>query len=162
MIQRTLALIKADGLQRSLVGEILSRFEKVGLKIIGMKMLQADKDLAKKHYCDIKGKHGERVFDDLTNYLTEAPVIALCFEGIDAVNVVRKMVGSTYPNEALPGTIRGDYAHISKHYANSNKVKVGNLVHSSATLEEAKSEIELWFSNEELHEYKITSEIHLR
>ncbi|MAG50735.1 nucleoside-diphosphate kinase [archaeon] len=162
MIQRTLALIKTDGLQRSLVGEILSRFEKVGLKIIGMKMIQANKDLATKHYCDIKEKHGERVFESLINYLTGSPVIAICFEGVDSINVVRKMVGSTYPNEALPGTIRGDFAHISKHYANGNKVKVSNLVHASASLEEAKSEVDLWFSNEELHEYKITSEVHLR
>jgi len=162
MIQRTLALIKSDGIQRSLAGEILSRFEKVGLKIIGMKMIQADKDLAEKHYCDIREKHGESIFDDVTNYLIEGPVIAICFEGIDAVNVVRKMVGNTYPSEALPGTIRGDYAHISKHYANTNKVKVSNLVHASASLEEAKNEINLWFSNKELHDYKITSEIHLR
>ena len=162
MIERTLVLFKADAVQRGVVGEILSRFEKVGLKLIGMKMVWVDKDFAAKHYFDVKERYGERIFLNLADYLTEGPVVAIALEGVQAVSQVRKMAGSTYPNEALPGTIRGDYSHISKAHANKNEVKVGNLVHSSANAEEASQELRLWFSIEELHEYETGHEKHLR
>ncbi len=162
MIERTLVLVKPDGVKRSLAGEIISRFEKVGLKIIGMKMAWIDKEFAKKHYGeDIAKKHGVEVRERLLNYISEGPVIAMVLEGVDAVNVVRKIVGSTYPNEAPAGTIRGDYAHISKVYANTKEIHVKNLIHASGTKEEAKVEVNLWFKNNELHSYKGVHDEHL-
>ncbi len=161
MIERTLVLFKSDAVQRGLVGEILSRFEKVGLKILAMKMIWVDKDFAGKHYFDVAERHGERVLNNLVGYLTEGPVIAIVLEGVQAVSQVRKMVGSTYPDESVPGTIRGDYAHISKAHANKHDVKVGNLLHASSKLEEAEMEIKLWFSIEDLHEYKSVHDQHV-
>ena len=162
MIERTLAVIKPDGVKRSLAGEIISRFEKIGLKIIGMKMTWIDKEFAKKHYGeDIAKKHGVDVRERLLSYISEGPVIAMVLEGVDAVNVVRKLVGPTYPNEAPAGTIRGDYAHISKVYANTKEIHVKNLIHASGTKEEAKIEVSLWFKNNELHSYKGVHDEHL-
>lgn len=161
MIQRTLILIKPDGVQRGLVGEILKRIEQTGLKIISMKMIWADKDFAKKHYFDVGTRHGEKVLKSLVDYLTEGPVLAVCFEGVDAIAVVRKIAGSTYPNEALPGTIRGDFSHISKSYANANNRKVGNLIHASANQSDAERELKQWFSIDEMHSYKRSGEDHL-
>jgi len=152
-IERTLVAIKPDGLKRGLVGEIIKRIERTGLKIVSMKMVWIEKDFAEKHYFDIKERYDKRILDNLVNYITEGPVIAICFEGIDAISLVRKIVGSTYPNESQPGTIRGDFCHISKEHANKNKRRVGNLIHASANKKEAKQEIELWFSVDELHEY---------
>jgi len=161
MISRTLVLIKPDGVERGLVGTLISRFEKVGLKIVGMKMIWVDEDFSKEHYFDIAERHGERVLKNLTGYLTSGPVIATVLEGVSAVEVVRKITGSTYPNEALPGTIRGDFTHISKDYANKNNKFVGNLIHASANLKEAKQEIKLWFSIEELHNYNTVHDKHV-
>ncbi|MDD5193948.1 MAG: nucleoside-diphosphate kinase, partial [Candidatus Nanoarchaeia archaeon] len=101
-IQRSLVLIKPDGVQRGLSGEIIKRIEQTGLKIIAMKMFWANEDFAKTHYFDVGERHGERILKSLVNYLTEGPVIAICFEGVDAIAVIRKLAGSTYPNEALP------------------------------------------------------------
>jgi len=161
MIQRTLIALKPDAVQRGLSGEIIKRIERTGLKIIGMKMIWVDEDFAKEHYFDIKERHGEKVLKQLVGYIIEGPVIAICFQGVDAVNVVRKIVGSTYPNEAFPGTIRGDFCHISKNYANKNSKKVGNLIHASANKKEAEKEIKLWFSIEDLHDYKRVDEMHV-
>ena len=165
--ERTLALIKPDGVQRGLSGEIIKRFENAGLKIIGMKMFWADENFAKKHYRedlkikykDVLEKYGKDVRAELITYLREGPVIALCLEGVEAIKVVRKIVGSTYPEESLPGTIRGDFAHISKVYANSNNIMVRNLVHASENKEEAEIEISLWFKPEELHSYKTVHDL---
>lgn len=154
MIERTLVVIKPDGVKRGLVGEIIRRIERTGLKILGMKMIWADKNFAKKHYFDVEERHGKTVFESLVGYLTEGPVIAICFEGISAISLVRKIVGATYPNEANPGTIRGDFCHMSKEYANKNKKRVGNLIHASANAKEAKTEIALWFSVDGIHTYK--------
>jgi nucleoside-diphosphate kinase len=161
MIERTLVLVKPDGVQRGLIGEIITRFEKVGLKIVAMKMQWIDKEFAEKHYFDVAERHGPRVLENLTVYLTAGPVIAMVLEGISAVDVVRKLVGSTYPNEALPGTIRGDYAHISKDYANKENKRVSNLIHASGKKEEAEYEIKLWFKPEETHTYKTVHELHV-
>jgi len=158
MIERTLVLVKPDGVQRHIVGEIISRFERAGLKISGMKMVWCDEAFAGKHYFDVKERHGERVFKSNTDYLKEGPIIAMCLEGIGAIKIVRKLVGSTYPEEALPGTIRGDYAHISKDYANANNKRVANLIHASSKKEDAEYEIKLWFKAEELHSYKLAHE----
>lgn len=160
MIEKTLVLVKPDGVVRSLMGKIITRFEDAGLKIIAMKMVWADKEFAKKHYReDIAKKHGERVREGLIGYITEGPVLAMVLEGIDAIAVTRKLVGSTYPNEALPGTIRGDFAHISKVYANTNEITVRNLIHASGNKEDAEIEIPLWFTKKEMHSYKTSHEM---
>jgi len=158
--QRTLVLIKPDGIIRQLVGKIITRFEDAGLKTIGMKMLWIDEEFAGKHYReDIAQKHGERVRNGLIKYIKEGPIMALILEGVDAISVTRKIVGSTYPNESQPGTIRGDFAHISKNYANSKEVNVKNLIHASANQEDAEIEVPLWFNEKEIHTYKTVHDI---
>ncbi len=153
--EKTLVLLKPETLTRHLVGRILTRFEDAGLKIIAMKLVQADEAIAKQHYEeDIAIKHGERVRSGLIKYIIEGPVIAIVFEGINAIPIVRKMVGSTYPSESLPGTIRGDFAHVSKDYANHHEINVRNLVHASANQQDAEREIPIWFAPEEFYTYK--------
>jgi len=153
--EKTLVLIKPDGVTRHLTGQILNRFENAGLKIVGMKMVWPTNELANKHYRqDIEEKYGKRVRDGLIKYIIEGPVIAFILEGVDAIAVTRKLVGATYPNESLPGTIRGDFAHVSKDYANHHEINVRNLIHASADSEDCKIEIPLWFSENELHDYK--------
>lgn len=151
-IERSLVLFKPDAIERGLVGEILQRFERVGLKIIGMKMLQPTQSHAESHYReDIAIRHGENVRNTMIKMLTGAPIVAIVLEGIQAVEVIRKMIGSTQPIEAAPGTIRGDYAHVSFKHANREPDgNLYNLVHGSATLEEAKMEIAIWFTEDEL------------
>jgi len=154
-MQRTLILIKPEGVQRHLVGKIITRFEDAGIKIIGMKQLWVDKEFAKKHYTeDIAERRGEKVRDMLLNYISEGPVIAICLEGINAIENVRKIVGGTEPKTSPPGTIRGDFAHVSFAYADKNNLPVKNLIHASGDEKDAKHEIELWFSEKELHTYK--------
>jgi nucleoside-diphosphate kinase len=154
-IQRSLILFKPDAMERGLVGEILQRFERVGMKIVGMKMIQPTHEDASKHYReDIAERHGEHVRNLMINMLTSSPVIAIVLEGIEAVEVVRKMIGSTEPKSSAPGTIRGDYAHVSFKHANASETKdLNNLIHGSATLEEAEQEINIWFNPEELLEH---------
>lgn len=153
--ERTLVLVKPDGLVRQLVGKIITRFEDAGLKIVGMKQIWIDKSFAEKHYKEnIAERHGERVRNGLIQYIKEGPVIAMVLEGVDCVAVTRKIVGATYPNESQPGTIRGDFAHISKDFANAREVNVRNLIHASENKDDAKGEIALWFSKKELHSYK--------
>ena len=138
MIERTLVLIKPDGVQRGLVGEIIKRFEGVGLKIVGIKMTWINEMFAEKHYSDIKERRGERVFNALMELITMGPVIAMVLEGVDAVEIVRKICGPTEPRTAPPGTIRGDYAHVSFHYSDEVNQAVRNVVHASGTKEEEK------------------------
>ena len=155
MIERTLVLVKPDGVERSLVGEVIARFEKACLKIVGLKMVWCDKEHALKHYTeDITVRRGEHVRNKLISFLTSGPVVAICLEGIDVVEVVRKIVGSTEPKTAPPGTIRGDYAHMSYEHADAVNKAIPNLIHASGNREEAKTEISLWFSEKELHSYK--------
>jgi nucleoside-diphosphate kinase len=161
-IERTLVLLKPDAVERGLVGEIISRFEKVGLRIIGMKKVLPSDELASDHYGDLDIRHGVEIKKNMVGMMTSGPVIAMVLEGIGAILQVRKMVGSTYPNEALPGTIRGDYAHISKEYANANSVAVKNLVHASSDEQDANRELKLWFSEQELFEYEPVHEKHTR
>ncbi len=151
MIERTLVLVKPDGIARGLVGEIISRFEQRGLKIVGMKLVWIDKRHAEEHYAVHKDKP---FFKGLVGFLTAGPVAAIVLEGVSAIDVVRKITGGTYPNEAAPGTIRGDFAHVSKDYANVKNKIVANLIHASDSKESAKKEIELWFAKDELLEYK--------
>lgn len=155
-------LLKPDAVQRSIVGEIISRFERAGLKIIGMKMIQPTKELAEKHYTEeISQRRGAHVREKLMKALIGSTIIAICLEGIHAVEVVRKLVGTTEPKTALPGTIRGDYAHASIAYADLKDKMLMNLVHASGNATEAKSEITVWFKNEELASYKTVNELHV-
>ncbi|MEM3127200.1 MAG: nucleoside-diphosphate kinase [Candidatus Woesearchaeota archaeon] len=161
MIERTLVLIKPDGVQRSLSGRIISKFEDAGLKIIGMKMVWVDKNFAKKHYTeDIEKRRGKHVRDKLLQFITEGPIIAICLEGVSAIENVRKIVGDTEPRKATPGTIRGDFAHVTYDYADHKKVAVKNLIHASSDKNDAKREVSLWFNKNELHSYKILHEIY--
>ncbi len=150
-IERTLILLKPDAVDRGLVGEILHRFERAGLKIAGMKLLQATEEHAKKHYTeDISQRLGEHIRQLMVEMLKSGPIIAVVLEGVEAVESVRKMIGSTEPKSAAPGTIRGDFAHASFKHADHNKVGMFNLIHGSSSLEEAKAEIAVWFTEEEV------------
>ncbi len=151
MIQQTLVLVKPDGVKRGLVGEIIRRFEQRGLKIVGLKLTQIDEDFSKKHYAVHLDKE---FYEALEKYITSSPVVAMVIEGSSAVENVRKIVGGTEPKSAPVGTIRGDFAHISFERADSMKKSVGNLIHASGSLEEAQEEIALWFSVDELNNYK--------
>ena len=156
LIQRTLILFKPDAVQRGIVGEILTRFERVGLKIIGTKMIFPNKEHYHKHYEGI-GKmvtrRGEKAFDMALEFMTQGPVIAMVLEGVESVELVRKLVGGTEPKTALPGTIRGDYSHMSFGYADEHSVGIPNLIHASGSVEEAKQEIEHWFADHEIYDY---------
>jgi nucleoside-diphosphate kinase len=154
-LERTLVLIKPDAVDRGVVGEIIHRFERVGLKLVGMKLLVSEKDTAERHYReDIAERYGQHVRQMLLDMIMSGPVIAMVWEGIEAVPLVRKLVGATYPAEAAPGTIRGDFAHISKEYARTEDIPVENLVHASGSPDEAEIEIGVWFKPEELVAYK--------
>ena len=134
-MEKTFIILKPDAVQRGLVGEILARFERRGLKLVAMKFLQVSDELARKHYA----VHAERpFFAGLIQYITSAPVVALVLEGTNAISVVRSMVGATRPYEATPGTIRADFG-----------MDVGrNLVHASDGPETAKDEVALWFGSD--------------
>ena len=143
--ERTFIMIKPDGVQRGIVGEIISRFEKKGFKLVGMKMAQPGKEHFEKHYADLSAKG---FFPSLIAYATSGPVVAMVWEGHNAVATGRKMLGATRPDDSAPGTIRADYA-----------IDVGrNVIHGSDTVENANKEIVLWFG-EELVQWKHHSEI---
>ncbi len=161
MIERSLVLLKPDAVQRGLMGKVLSRFEDAGFKMIGMKMVWIDEDFGKKHYADLGERRGEKVLQVMLKFMTEGPVLAVCIEGVNAVENVRKMVGGTEPKSALPGTIRGDFAHISFAHADDQDKAVPNLIHASGNVEEAKTEVALWFKDEELHSYRTVHEMHV-
>ncbi len=161
MIERSLVLLKPDAVQRGFMGKIIMRFEDAGMKIVGAKMVWMDKDFGKKHYFDVADRRGEKVLEVLLGFMTQGPVMALCVEGINAVENVRKMVGGTEPKGAAPGTIRGDFAHVSFAYADEKGIGVKNLIHASGNVEEAKMEVGLWFKNEELHTYKTVHDMHI-
>lgn len=161
MIQDTLVLIKPDGIQRGLIGEIIKRFEQRGMKIVAIKMIHIDKKLASAHYKQaIADKHGEHVRNYLLDYITSNPVIAMIIRGSNAIAHVRKIVGNTYPGEADIGTIRGDFSHTSKQYAKSNN-QGHNLIHASENESDVKEEISLWFTKEEIYNYKLSHEEHI-
>jgi nucleoside-diphosphate kinase len=161
VIGRTLILVKPDGVQRGLTGEILRRFETVGLKIVGLKMVWIDEEFAAKHYSDIKVRRGEKVFNGLMSLITMGPVVACVLEGIDAVEVVRKMCGTTEPKTAAPGTIRGDFAHVSFAYSDAVDQAVRNVIHASGSKDEAAVEIALWFNQNEIHDYPSVNDVHI-
>ncbi|HSX34135.1 MAG TPA: nucleoside-diphosphate kinase [Candidatus Saccharimonadales bacterium] len=156
-MERTLIIFKPDAVMRGVVGEILSRFEKVGLKIVGSKMLKADYDHLYAHYQTIgtlKDRAGEKIFETTVAGMMEGPVIAFVLEGIEAAELVRKMVGSTEPKSAQPGTIRGDYSHVSYGHANTHGTTIPNVIHASADADEAAKEISHWFADSELYDYE--------
>lgn len=161
LMQRVLVLLKPDALQRGLVGEIVTRFERAGLKIIGMKMAAPDRSHYERHYEEIGTmitRRGKEVFEMTLNFMQQGPVVAIALEGIEGVEVARKIVGGTEPKSALPGTIRGDYAHMSYAHGDSQKVGIPNLVHCSGEPDEAELEVSLWFQPDELHRYKTAHE----
>ena len=137
---RTAVLVKPDGMQRGLIGEIITRFERKGLKLIGLKMVQMSDDQLSRWYAEHKDKS---FFGDLKNFMGSMPIIAMAWEGIDAVPVVRKLVGTTLGREAEGGSIRGDFS-MSQQF---------NLIHASANDGDAKREIEIVFGDNELFNY---------
>jgi len=152
--ERTLVILKPDAVVRGLAGRILQRFEDASLKIVGMKMRTLDADFTRRHYFDLEERLGAAVYNATASFMQRGPVIAFVLEGEDAVATVRKIVGSTYPNEAQPGSIRGDFAHQSKSAAAVTGKAVANLVHASGNRDEAKYEVSLWFDESELYDYK--------
>jgi nucleoside-diphosphate kinase len=155
-MERTLIVMKPDLVQRGIVGEIISRFEKAGLQIVGMKMVAPDRQHLHTHYETISkmiSRWGEKVFEETLVYMSEGPVIAVVLEGIDAIAYVRKMLGPVNPKDAVPGTIRADYTHIDRTYSNAQGMTMPNLLHASGNKEEAGQEIKLWFKPDELYEY---------
>ena len=141
MNERTLVLVKPDGVQRLLAGRIIARFEERGLKIVGLKLVQVDRDLAERHYAIHREKP---FFGSLVEFITSSPLVAMALEGPNAIAVVRTMVGATRPHEAAPGTIRGDLALETAQ----------NLIHASDGAETATAELALWFRADELLEYE--------
>ncbi|KXK08747.1 MAG: Nucleoside diphosphate kinase [Microgenomates bacterium OLB22] len=151
MIERTLILLKPDAVSRGIVGEVITRFEKVGAALVGMKLLVSEKDTAELHYREeLAQRRGEKVRQLMISMITSGPIVALVLEGVEIVEVARKMVGSTEPKAAAPGTIRGDFTHISFNHADEKGIGVFNLIHASASPEEAEVEIAVWFKPEEL------------
>lgn len=179
-MEQTLVLIKPDGVQRGLVGEIFGRFERAGLKIVALKMVHASNEDVDQHYAlteewmkgvydkakskyDALGQpfpfadhntYGMEIKRGLVEFLKSAPVIAMVLEGEQAVPLVRKLVGSTEPASAPAGTIRGDLALDSYALSNSQNRPIRNLIHASGTAEEAQREIPVWFTDTELHKYE--------
>ena len=182
-MEHTVILIKPDGVRKGIAGEIISRFERVGLKIVAAKMIWVDKTFVGKHYKDDRRYHqevGKRTLENYKKYgfdpkeklgtkdaveigklvrnwnmefLSSGPVLALLIQAPHAIQIVRKIVGHTYPSEAIPGTIRGDFSYESAYLANSEARTIRNLIHASGSKEEAEFEKKLWFKEEEIYSY---------
>ena len=187
--EQSLVFLKPDGVQRGLIGEVIARFERAGLRVAGAKMVWPSRALLERHYpqdegflltiggktkdafdaygMDVKKETGTddlleigtQVRGWLIGYVSSGPVMAFVCEGIHAVSVVRKLVGDTLPYRAAPGTIRGDYSIDSPTVANLMKRPVRNLIHASGTIEEAAFEIPLWFQPDELYDYERADEL---
>ncbi len=141
-LERTFAMVKPDGVQRGLVGEVVRRFEARGLKIVGLKMMQVPRSMAEEHYAE---HHGKKFYEGLVAYVTSGPVVALVVEGKNAVKIVRAVNGATNPVEAAPGTIRGDLA-----------LDIGrNVVHGSDSIESAAREIAIYFSKDDVLAFEL-------
>ncbi len=182
--ERTMVLVKPDGIQRSLVGEIIGRFERVGLKLSAMKMIVPDKDMIEKHYTldpDWRRVTGEKtiksykskgqtppsedpleitaaILERLKTYMTSGPVIAMVWQGAHAVGIVRKLVGGTEPLSSDVGTIRGDFVLDSYEMSDGDKRSIRNLIHASGSVGEAEKEITHWFGEEEVFNYRLVQE----
>lgn len=160
-MEQTLVVLKPDTVQRALVGEIITRFERAGLKIVAMKMVAPDEEHFHKHYEGISGlisRWGEEIYRITLSHMTEGPVVAFVLEGVEAVAHVRKMVGTTDPKDSMPGTIRGDYTHVTRAFTNERGGTLPNILHASGDSEEAKKEIALWFDESEIYGYTTDSE----
>lgn len=179
-MQKTLVLIKPDGVQRGLVGQIIGRFETVGLKLVAMKMVHPSREDVDKHYAlteewmqavysKAKAKYeannqafpyadhiayGTEIKNGLVDFLKSAPIVAMVLEGEQAVPIVRKIVGATEPASSAPGTIRGDFSHDTYALSNSQNRPLRNLIHASGTEDEANQEIKVWFTDTELYKYE--------
>lgn len=182
--QRTFCMIKPDGVMRGLIGDIVARIEKAGLKVVAMKMLLPTEEMVRAHYpmsdeawvqrlgekslsgfdnldiepkeilgTDDKAMLGKEVTESLVAYMTSGPVVCMVVEGIQAIDMVRKLAGHTLPFKADVGTIRGDYSVDSPAIANAEKRSIHNLFHASENPQEAANEIKLWFGNDTLHSY---------
>lgn len=187
--QRTFCMVKPDGVMRGLIGDIVHRIEKSGLKIVAMKMVQADEARVRDHYpmsdeawvyrlgeksltgfdnldvtaaeilgTEDRGELGKSVAEGLVDYLTSGPVLCMVVEGIQAIDMVRKLAGHTLPFKADVGTIRGDYSVDSPAIANAEKRSIHNLFHASENPKEATNEIALWFGGEPIYDYVRTGE----
>lgn len=174
MVEQTLILLKPDAVQRGLVGEIIKRFERCGMKIVAMKMVYASEAIAMQHYdmdddwFEKVGKRlkekqgsnkepveiGKEVQRQLASYIAQSPIITMVLESHNAVAHVRKLVGETSPEDSNPGTIRGDYSFDSFALANTSNRPVMNIIHTSGSVEEAKREIKIWFDDKEIHSWK--------
>ena len=187
-IQQTVIMVKPDGMKKRIVGDVISRFENVGFKLVAMKLVWVDREHVGKHYADEMNyltAVGQRSLDDYQKYgfdpkeslgtvdayeigkivrnanmdaLSSGPLVAMIWEGIDAVQVGRKMVGSTNTASAVPGSIRGDYSADLPILATSNRRPIRTLVHASGNIEEAEFEKKLWFREDEIHVYKMPDE----
>ncbi|PJZ01035.1 MULTISPECIES: nucleoside-diphosphate kinase [Bacillus] len=141
MMEKTFIMVKPDGVQRQLIGDILSRFERKGLQLSGAKLMRVTEQMAEQHYAEHQSKP---FFGELVEFITSGPVFAMVWEGENVIEVTRQLIGKTNPKEALPGTIRGDYGMF-----------VGkNIIHGSDSLESAEREINIFFKNEELVSYQ--------
>jgi nucleoside-diphosphate kinase len=182
--EKTLVLVKPDGVQRGLIGEVIKRYERVGLKLVALKMLIPSREIALKHYStdpDWATKTGNKTFDSykskglptpgndpiefaegirrkLLDFLSSGPVVAMIWQGMGAVAIVRKITGSTEPLTSVPGTIRGDYTIDSYTASDKDGRAVRNIIHSSGTAEEADKEIPIWFRPEEILSFRLVSE----
>lgn len=182
--EKTFVLIKPDGVQRSLIGEIISRFERVGLKIVGVKMIIPSQEQIKAQYGNTKeeieamGKRsieaqekkygvkptktaleqGQDIFEGLKKFMSSGPILTMVLEGNQVVEVAKKLIGSTEPLSSDVGTVRGDYTIDSYALADFDKRAVRNVIHRSGSKEEAEKEIKIWFSPEEILQYKLISE----
>ncbi|NCS98795.1 nucleoside-diphosphate kinase [Candidatus Parcubacteria bacterium] len=182
--EQTLVVIKPDGIQRTLIGEIIKRFERTGLKLVGIKMLIPDSDHIKKHYTidpdwiekvgqksidslaekgeelktDDPIEAGNKILDVLVKYMSSGPVVAMVWQGVNSVGVVRKIVGSTEPLSSDIGTIRGDFVLDSYKIADTDGRAVRNLIHASGSVDEAEKEIALWFNQNEIVNYRLIQE----
>lgn len=183
--EQSLVVIKPDGIQRSLIGEIIQRFERTGLKLVALKMTVPSKELVHKHYTvdpDWRMNNGTKTIkaymdqgktpptqdpmemsgmtlDKLINYLSAGPAIAMVWQGMHAVSVIRKVTGSTEPRTSDVGTIRGDFTIDSYEVSDIDQRAVRNLIHASGSTQDAEKEIALWFSPEELMSYRLFNEI---
>ncbi|MFA5360034.1 MAG: nucleoside-diphosphate kinase [Patescibacteria group bacterium] len=184
--ERTLVIIKPDGIQRSLIGEIIRRYERTGLKLMALKMVIPTEEMAVKHYYEVGGDawleevgrkaraayekkgmkspyatnmdNGKAVMLANAKYLSSGPVVAMVWQGNSAVGLVRKITGGTEPLTSDVGTIRGDLTLDSYQIADLDQRSVRNLIHASGTAEEAEKEMKIWFKEEELHNYRLIQE----
>lgn len=158
-VNRTFVALKPDAVKRGIVGEIISQIEDAGFKIMGMKMVQATDQLLEQHY----EEHVDKPFyDGLAEYMKDGPIVAMAIEGVHAVDNMRKLVGDTNAADAGPATIRGRFAHMSMDHADESDGLYRNIIHASAQQDEAEKEVNIWFSEDELHEYENAFEEEVR